>query len=187
MVYRHLALRLDSQVDIVRDGAAVTASGWLVVDGSDACLVPPQPPDLHRPSAPEACGDTSVRLVLQGHDAPRPPSGAWVRVTGIWTEREITVSDISAERIDLSLLAPPPLGEAGAPTFGEELAHDVGRVFDDRRRRWDLLSVGRASGRRPGPVVSVVAVRALPEIAEYVGTLPEGAVDFRPWLTSIGG
>ena len=170
----------------LEDGAAVSAAGWLLVNEPFASLIPPEPSDLHRAGSPEAAGETAVRLVRREHDAPElPPSGSWVRVRGVWREREISVTDVRAQPVDLSLLRPPRLRQDHAPGFGEEFASQVGRVFSDRRRRWDLLAIAHTSRRLSGPVVSVVAVRTLPEIVEYLAGLPEGAVEFRPWLTSV--
>lgn len=173
----------DSDAAAICDGDLVVASGWLVRNDQDCSLCPPQPEDRARVgSTRRAVGEDAIRLLHEeaAHGSAIAPE--WVRITGVWVERQITVRKIEREPMDLSLIDPPEPPSKNAPVFGADLARRVGRVFADRYRRWDLIALGRGSGDRPGPVAYVAATRPLLEVNEYLASLPVGAVDFRSWL-----
>lgn len=166
----------------INDGDRVSATGRLFLDGPYAYLLAPRPEDRQAGWSPDGAPETAIRLlnvdlVLQ----PQQGLPQWVRVVGRWEERRIEVELVEEIDPDLTLIDIPP--HEISDVFGADIADRVNRHFGDRSRRWDLLFQARSSGERVGPVAIVSATRALPEMNDYLATLPPGAVIFRTWLS----
>lgn len=175
--------RGSAALSTVADGDLVQARGWFVSDNGAYFLCPPQPGDLIRPGQNRrVAGREAVRLILQEGHHKAPLDGAWVCASGVWVERQITVSVIGSEPIDLALIAPPKNGNAISPRVDHQIAKSARRTFADRYRRWDLLALGRGRMDGGGPALYVAGTRLLEEIQDYLDTLPTGVVEFRSWL-----
>lgn len=174
-----------ANLSAVADGDMVQARGWFESDNGTYFLCPPHIEDLVRPGrAPRSVGPEALRLLLSEGEF-EVPSGSWVCISGVWVERQITVSSMAIEPIDLSLIEPPEEVTDTSAQIDEKMAKNARRTFADRYRRWDLLTLGRGRADGRWPVLYVAGTRALDEIQDYLDTLPTGMVHFRSWLEAI--